>query len=77
MSGGVEESLRFCPTCDYHGTDIICPICSEKMVSEDGEMDRIIEEHEKAEKQDLLGEDSSLEDLTVEEDLSENITEGA
>lgn len=66
-----EDQVRFCPTCDYHGTDIICPICNQKMVSEEGEMDRIIQEQEKKKKKDLLGEDEGLEDLSDQEEKGE------
>jgi len=70
-----EEQIRFCPQCDYQGTDLICPICNQKMVSEDTEMDRIIQEQEKKKKADLLADEGGLEDLAEKEvDVSEEIT---
>lgn len=62
-----EEEIKFCPMCDYQGTDLICPICNQKMVSENTEMDRIIQDQEKEEKADLLESDIGLEDLAEEE----------
>jgi len=62
-----QEEIRFCPQCDYQGTDLICPICNQKMVSEDTEMDRIIQEQEKEEKADLLDSEVGLEVLAEKE----------
>ena len=71
----IEEEIRFCPLCDYQGTDLTCPICNQKMVSEETEMDRIIQEQEKKKKADLLADEGGLEDLAEKEvDVSEEVT---
>lgn len=62
-----QEEIRFCPQCDYQGSDVTCPICNQKMVSEDTEMDRIIQEQEKKKKADLLEDEGSLEVLAEKE----------
>lgn len=56
------ENIRFCPNCDYQGTDLLCPVCNQKMISEDEEMDRIIKEQEEDEENDLLDGEEEVSD---------------
>lgn len=66
-----DEKNRFCPDCDYQGTDLTCPVCHREMVDEEVEMDRIISEHEEEDKKDLI-ETDSLEELQSNEVQEDN-----
>ena len=65
------EGLKFCPSCGYEGTDIICPVCNQKMESLDAEIEKLAEKEESKD----LTDDAGLDDLSLEEEAQkENVT---
>lgn len=61
----MSDEVKFCSNCDYQGTGLVCPICHEKMISEEGEAEQL-EDGEKGEAGSDLLDDDSAEDKISE-----------
>jgi len=66
---GIEEEMRFCPTCGFEGNDETCPVCNIPMASLGEEVKKIAEKEE--DKSDIF-DDVSLEGEQEKEEKNEN-----
>ena len=69
MTEDILGEQRFCASCGYEGSDVLCPVCHKPMESLEKEVERVakIEEEHK----DIF-EDVSLESEQDKEEKKEN-----
>lgn len=69
----INEDIKFCPICGHEGTDVMCPVCNEKMESLNAEVERVAD----LEKKKDITESAGLEEVSLEEVAKEEEKESS